>query len=529
MSLLNKRYIIFIPFLLVFISGSYLSLNSGISSDEFHEHQNWIINFAVIKNFLDNDIYNQLLDYRDKYHGIAFNIISQPIQFFLKDFVTNYNNVTEYGGLLISKHLVVFIIFFSSGLFFYKIMFKIIQDLNASLLSTILYLTYPYLFGHSLFNPKDIPFLSFWLINTYLFLKIMSDISENIKIRLYDIVMISLTSAFLLSIRIVGILIFFQYLISIILFLNIKEIKFYYFIKSNLSNFFIFILFFLFFLILLNPIFWHNPLEVFNSLKWMSKYPQNVGTLTNGSIMYSLNLPSNYFFIWIFFKLPIIILIGYLIFPFVEKKILINKSISIHYLSLLITPILILLLFIFNNVAVYDEIRHLMFIIPLVMLTSLINLYFFLKKKFFNLVCIIMIIFFSIENYSINPYQYTWLNSFSKFKDIQKNFEIDYWGISNKNLSIKTVNFIETNANIDTSICVYGDHYAKEFLMPKGFSCFFPYSELDVAKDRPFIVFKNLRNVRRSNPKDCNKIWDEQFNYFLFKKSISAATLWYCN
>ena len=32
---------------------------------------------------------------------------------------------------------------------------------------------------------------------------------------------------------------------------------------------------------------------------------------------------------------------------------------------------------------------------------------------------------------SINPYQYTWMNSFAKLKNIEKNFEIDYWGILN--------------------------------------------------------------------------------------------------
>ena len=31
------------------------------------------------------------------------------------------------------------------------------------------------------------------------------------------------------------------------------------------------------------------------------------------------------------------------------------------------------------------------------------------------------------ENISINPYQYTWMNSFAKFYDINKKFEIDYF------------------------------------------------------------------------------------------------------
>ena len=79
--------------------------------------------------------------------------------------------------------------------------------------------------------------------------------------------------------------------------------------------------------------------------------------------------------------------------------------------------------------------------------------------------------FFLIENFSLYPYQYTWLNSFAKFTNIQKNFEIDYWGISNKNLTKKIVEYAEKNS-ISKETCVYGDIFAKEFLVRKNFKCF---------------------------------------------------------
>ena len=55
----------------------------------------------------------------------------------------------------------------------------------------------------------------------------------------------------------------------------------------------------------------------------MSKYFNNVCTLTLGKCEQSLNLSPSYYFVWLFFKLPIISLIGILIFPFVEKKIIV--------------------------------------------------------------------------------------------------------------------------------------------------------------------------------------------------------------
>ena len=57
------------------------------------------------------------------------------------------------------------------------------------------------------------------------------------------------------------------------------------------------------------------------------------------------------------------------------------------------------------------------------------------NKKIFVIFGILTSVFFIAENISINPYQYTWMNSFAKFYNINKNFEVDYWGISNKALS----------------------------------------------------------------------------------------------
>ena len=109
----------FISLLFIYlVLGIYLSINTGISHDEFHEQQNWIINFEAIKNFLTNGSYDNLLNYKDKYHGIGFHILSQPVQFFVADFLKDYLLVNSYGAVLISKHIVVFVLFFLSGIFF---------------------------------------------------------------------------------------------------------------------------------------------------------------------------------------------------------------------------------------------------------------------------------------------------------------------------------------------------------------------------------------------------------------------------
>ena len=99
---------------------------------------------------------------------------------------------------------------------------------------------------------------------------------------------------------------------------------------------------------------------------------------------------------------------------------------------------------------------------------------------------------------------------------------------SNKNLQKKVVQYTEINS-IEKNTCVYGDLYTKEFLLKKDFTCFENYSEVDAAKIRPFFAYKNVKNVKRSDPKDCKLIWNETYKYSFYNKDISVGTLWFCN
>ncbi len=513
--------------LVYFFIGIFLSLNSGISHDEYHEQLNWEINFNSAKEFILSFTYKDLLEYKDRYHGIGFNILSQPLQYLIKDSISIYLDINEYGSVLISKHVIVFVLFFISGIFFYSTCRFFFKDKKFLIISLLLFYSYPYLFGHSHFNPKDIPFLSFWIINTFFICKIINKFYKNKKLSFKIVFLLSIFTSILISIRIVGILIFLQYLIFIIVYLENKNQNYLKFLNFNKHNFLFFFFFLIIFVYLMNPILWHNPMEILNSLKWMSKYQQDVCTLTLGNCMKSLNLPSSYYFIWLFFKLPILIIFGLLVFPLIEKKLSNDLFNKILIISLLVSFFSILFLFIVFDVAIYDEIRHVMFLLPLIFLISLHNLY-ILNKTLFSYLGIIVIIFFIFENFSLNPYQYTWMNSFSKFYNVNKNFEVDYWGLSNKSL-YDSVNSHSIKNNFQKPTCVYGDRYANIFLENKNFKCFKFYSELDSAKDRPFYVVKNLRNFKRSDPKNCTLIKLENYKYFLSNSKIYVGSSWYCD
>ena len=213
-----KKYFLIIFFSIFFIVGSLNSLKTGISFDEYHEQRNWDYHLRLIKNFIDHYIFGQEYnqDIENEYvhflgYGIGFQIISQPIQFLLKNILMIFEtNLDSFGAQLLSKHFVVFIFFFISTIFFYLILKKIVDNKVFCSIATIFYCTCPYLFGQAMFSPKDIPFMSVWIICTYSSFCIYEKLLTVKKISYSEVILFSFLTSYLLSVRITGILIFFQ-------------------------------------------------------------------------------------------------------------------------------------------------------------------------------------------------------------------------------------------------------------------------------------------------------------------------------
>ena len=92
----------------------------------------------------------------------------------------------------------------------------------------------------------------------------------------------------------------------------------------------------------------------------------------------------------------------------------------------------------------------------------------------------------------------------------------------------RIIEYSEKNS-ISKNTCIYGDMYAKEFLLNDNFKCFKKYSQLDAAKVKPLFVYQVHRNVKRSDPKDCKLIWNETYQYSFYNKNISVGKLWFCS
>ena len=523
-----KKKIFYLFIFSFFIIGSLTSLNVGISHDEWHEEENWKYNVNLSQNlinelFLDKENDFNSDEYKDKYYGIGFQIISQPIQHVIKNILLKYQNINEFGAKLVSKHFVVFLFFFISGLCFYSILKKIVKDRNFCYFALLIYFFYPYLFGQSLFSPKDIPFMSGWIICTLISFNIFEKLLKNKDLRYTKIILFALSTAFLLSIRVTGVLILLQYLITFIIFINLDKISFINFLKKFFFKFFIFIFFTLFFIYIFYPLYWNNPLTIINAIKWMGHYYHDVCTNTLGTCMNAKNLPPTYIPIWLSVKLPLIIIFGIFLIPLAEKKIFSNDKRNLVFGTILIVSVCIPLILIFRKVHLYDEVRHIMFLMPFFFMLGTVSLHMY-SKKIFYILGVITLSIFIVENIKIHPYQYVWFNLPSRFLDLSNKFELDYQGISGKNIAEKISEMDSKNLCILTSP-IYS---VEPFLNKKKFNCFDRWQLIDTDYKRPFIAVQHVRNIKKGMPYNCKSIHDEGFKLLFHSKKFITGKILKC-
>ena len=530
MKIIKKN---FFPIFLIFYLaiGSLASVNTGISFDEYHEEKNWKFHVSFTKHLTKHIILDE--EYETKFdkeyqsylgYGVGFQIVSQPIQFFVKKILLKTQKIDNYGAHLTSKHFVVFLFFFLSGIFLYLILKKIIDDKIFCSTTAILYLLYPYLFGQSLFSPKDVPFMSVWILCTYLSFNIFEKILKKNSISILNIFVFSLSTAFLLSIRIAGILIFIQYLTTFIIYLNSSNLNIIQFFKKFSKEIIFFIISLISLTLIFYPPFWLNPLLFFTAISHMANYFNDVCTNTLGSCMHPKNLPPTYIPIWLSVKLPFFIILGIFLIPFTERKIFINTQKNIFFGTILITPFLIILVLVLRKVHLYDELRQIMFLVPILFILGSVSLYSF-SKNFFYTIGIFMIALFIFENIKINPYQYVWFNLPSRYIDLTNKFELEYQGISGREIA----NYISSSKYDSPCILVNPLHTLKPYLDPKKFNCFATWQAIDTNYKRPFLAVQHVRNIKKGKSFKCETIHTTGFNLLFHKKRFISGKLLECS
>ena len=126
------------------------------------------------------------------------------------------------------------------------------------------------------------------------------------------------------------------------------------------------------------------------------------------------------------------------------------------------------------------------------------------------------------------PYQYTWFNLFGNFVNINNNFELDYWGVSGRNIAKKINTNTEINKINDKCIYVSPKHIVEPFIN-NNYNCVKPYFSIYPKSSEKFVLVKYTRNIRRENPSGCKLIFVEEYNLNFVKKNLKMGEVYICN
>ena len=450
---LNKHIYILVFFLVFFLTGIFIVSQYGISIDE---DKTRIVGFVsleyIFKIFLPEQTakINEII--AQKTHatygmmttsvgvvtsGIVFNLPMAVLELILE--------INDSREIFLLRHFFNFLLFFISVYFFFQLVKSRYNSWLVGLIGALFLIISPRIFADSFYNNKDIVFMSLFIISLFTATKFLE--KKNFKYA----ILFALTSALTINVRIFGLIL--PILVFSIYFINIlrKENS----EKKIIKPLILFLILALFFTILFWPYLWENPIKNFlYALRALSDHSSPMYTFYLGEYFLRAHSPWHYHLVWIFSTTPFLYIILFFIgFIFITQRTIkrllkIEKNDSyddlwrgnkelqdLLFLLTFLIPIIVAINF--GSIS-YDGWRHLYFIYPSFLLTSMLGLHLikiiFFKKKnnYLHIFSIILIIPTAFWMYKNHPFQYAYFN-FLAGKNFNEKFEMDYYGVSNKN------------------------------------------------------------------------------------------------
>jgi len=405
------------------------------------------------------DLYNSYGASGDdhKNRGPAYLFLARNFVYGLKAFGSNSAD---------SWHLVNFL-FFQLGIYFLHRLSTRWVSAPAALFTSAFFSYQPLLWGHAFINPKDPPFLTFFLASVCLGFEMVDAIAQNAKDKRTKILLAAFFLGITTSIRVLGPfagLLVLLYSFNIILTENKNlRVSMSQWFKIFLTPFLQYGFATLIIMFITWPYLWESPLEIFvNVFRFMSDNPTELHVLFGGEIYRAGSLPRRYmpFMLSTTLTEPTLLLfvIGVVLAYWKnirDRKNIITLSIILSWFAILVAYILL------RRPAMYDGIRHFLFILPPVFIFAGFAFQFFIdtinkilprgiapntgkgtlqnRQRFLAPLRMtsnwlhaglgILLIFPGLNGmFQLHPYEYTYYNSFvGGTSGVFRNYETDYW------------------------------------------------------------------------------------------------------
>lgn len=334
-------------------------------------------------------------------------------------------------------HLVNFL-FFQLGIYFIYRISKRWMSSSASFFTTVLFSFQPLIWGHAFINPKDPPFLTFFLAALCLGFEMVDSLESNASDKTKRILIAAIALGIASSIRVLaplaGLLVFLYFLFGT------DASKRPYGWRSFFQYGFITVVV----MFMTWPFLWENPARNFiDMFILMSSYPTKMAVLFGGTVYSAQELPRRYLPVLLSLNLtePIWPLFG-LGFLVGYWKLIKARASDFRKQIVSISLVLVWFLLVFTYVIVqkpvmYDGMRHFIFILPPIFIfigfafdvisekLSRIPVH---RSVSSALLSFLLILPGVIGIVKLHPYQYAYYNSFIGGTDgAFRTYETDFW------------------------------------------------------------------------------------------------------
>lgn len=430
-------------FLAYFLLGLGLYDDYGMSWDEELQREHGKVSAQYVNtifNFTDEPLdWRELRSYKYRYHGVWFSLTNLWLE--------NIYDLKSYRHRFMLRHKMVFFMFFLGSIFLFLIAKRRFKDWKWALLPVILLLACPRIFADSFYNPKDMVFLPLFVISTYTMILVLQER------RFSHLLLHAISCAFLISTRIIGVIIptitIFMFLVHVFNYRATLDKKGVY-----LSRLLIYLPLTALFTYALYPYLWEQPFHRFAEIfTLMAKFEWSGDVFFQGQFIKGTDLPWYYAPYWMLISLPpiyflffiagLLIIIRQIIGQLPSFKLYKDdtEEMDLIFLGLFIGPVLAVIV---QRSVIYDGWRHLYFVTPaFVLICSIAAKYGIdqLKKgewkyqfvgiqgiRVLLVLSVLSSIIFMLRNH---PHQNTYFN-FLAGDQIEKRFDVDYWGVSFK-------------------------------------------------------------------------------------------------
>ncbi|HXF83964.1 MAG TPA: hypothetical protein VNK49_01105 [Anaerolineales bacterium] len=340
-------------------------------------------------------------------------------------------------------HLVNFL-FFQLGVYFLYRFATRWLSIPAALFTSAFFSFQPLLWGHAFINPKDPPFLTFFLASVCLGFEMVDALAHDSKDKPKKTLLAAFALGIATSIRVLGPLA--GMLVVLYALTQLKWRAWKYLVIYGLSAILV--------MFITWPFLWENPMKNFiDVFRLMSDNPTTLSVLFNGEVYRAGELPRRYLPFMIATTLTEPTLPLFLIGILVGYRKLVREKRSAHLVSATLTLLWFIILIAYvllRRPAMYDGMRHFLFILPpLFIFIGFAFEALFIKTKphpaWLQAGIGVLLILPGINGIAqLHPYEYTYYNSFvGGTSGAFRKYETDYWLTCYKE-SIEQLNRIKT-------------------------------------------------------------------------------------